>query len=240
MTDEEKFIEGLYDEANEKLKEVYKTYKDNRDKLLQEIALVILTYTVLDGLMSLGSKDKNREYKRLSALIISAMKGQKVIQKNVLTNILNDTVKNTFDFYSYNAGLKDVRKIIESNFKGKHFSERVWENEQETARRLHKQVEQFLDGKINVNQIKKDIEKTYNSTAYEAKRLVETEVNRCSRGAFDRFCEETGVKKVRYNATLDSKLCEDCGQFHDKVFDLKNKEEVPRHPLCRCFYSIEE
>lgn len=238
MTDEEKFMEGLYDEANEDLKEVYKKQKENRDELLKELAIVMLTYTVLDGLMSLRSNDKSKEYKRLSSLIISSMKGQRVIQENVLTNILNNTVKKTFDFYSYNAGLKDVKEIIDSNFKGKHFSDRVWENEQETAKRLHKQVNDFLNGKVNVNQIKKDIEKTYNTSAYNSKRLVETEVNHCSSNAFDRFCIETGVEKVRYNAILDSKLCSDCAQYNGKIFDFNKKIELPRHPLCRCFYEI--
>lgn len=240
MNREEEFIQSLYDEANEQLKQVYKEQKKNRDELLKELAMIMLTYTILDGLMSLKSDDKNKEYKRLSPVIISAMRGQGETQEKVLQDILNSTVNRTFDFYSYNASLKDVRKIIENNFKGKHFSSRVWDNEEEVAKHLHKQVKEFLDGKINVNQIKKDIEKTFNSNAYNAKRLVETEVNRCSGNAFDRFCKETGVEKVRYNATLDNKLCEDCAQFHDKIFDLNNKIELPRHPLCRCFYTIEE
>lgn len=58
MTEEEKFIESLYDEANEELKEVYKEQKQNRDELLREIALIMLTYTIIDGLMSLRSRDK--------------------------------------------------------------------------------------------------------------------------------------------------------------------------------------
>ncbi|EPY6430690.1 hypothetical protein L1S24_07785 [Clostridium sporogenes] len=239
MTDEEKFIESLYNEANEQLKEVYKEQKENRNKLLQAIALIMLTYTVLDGLMSLRSKDKSKEYKRLSKQIINATQSQKSTQTRIINNILGNTVKNTFKFYSYNANLKDVRKIVEDNFKGKHFSERVWTNEKKVGEHLHKQVKQFLDGKINVNQIKKGIEKTYNTNAYNAKRLVETEVNRCSSNAFDRFCKETGVEKVRYNATLCN-TCDKCMADHNKIFDFKDKIELPRHPLCHCFYTIED
>ena len=33
MTDEEKFIEGLYKEANEQLKEVYKEQKEARNEI---------------------------------------------------------------------------------------------------------------------------------------------------------------------------------------------------------------
>ena len=200
----------------------------------------MLTYNVLDQIMNINRTDKEKLYKKLSSLIIIAYEtvGEKEIE--VLNIVLESTVKKTFEFYSYNAGLKNVKKIIEDNFKGKVFSERVWENQDEVSKKLHSQIKKFLDGKINVNQIKKDIEKTFNNSAYNSKRLVETEVSRCSSNAFDKFCEETGVKKVKYNATLDSKICNDCAEYHNKIFSLKDKIEVPRHPLCRCFYTIEE
>lgn len=238
MTDEEKFIQSLYEDSNERLKELYKVEKESRDELLQNIALIMLTYTVSNDLMSLTRKDKTKEYSKLSNMVLKVSKSNSKVQEGVLTEVLTDVVTKTFDFYKYNANLKEVKEIIERNFKGKHFSERVWENEEQVAKHIHKKVNDFLNGKINVNQIKKDIEKNFNASAYNTKRLVETEVNRCSSNAFDRFCKEVGVKKVRYNATLDSKLCEDCAQFHDKVFDFNEKIEVPRHPLCRCFYEI--
>ncbi|APQ73055.1 minor capsid protein [Clostridium botulinum] len=239
MTEEEKFIEGLYDEANEQLKEVYKEQKQNRDELLREIALIMLTYTIIDGLMSLKSKNKRNEYRSLSRLITTATQGQKATQTRVINNILGNTVKNTFDFYSYNANLKDVKKIIENNFKGKHFSTRVWDNEKKVAEHLHKQVKNFLDGKVNVNQIKKDIEKTFNSSAYEARRLVEAEVNRCEDEAFKKFCKETGVKKVRRNEVLDRRTCSECADLDGKIYDLSDAPGTV-HPLCRGFNTIEE
>ncbi len=144
MTDEEKFVEGLYDEANEQLKEVYKEQKQNRDELLREIALIMLTYTIIDGLMSLKSKNKRNEYKSLSKLITTATQGQKATQTRVINNILNNTVKNTFNFYSYNVGLKDVKKIIENNFKGKHFSKRVWDNEKKSQSICTNKLKIFL------------------------------------------------------------------------------------------------
>ena len=231
MTDEEKFIENLYEEANEDLKEVYKEQKEARNELLQEIAMIMLTYTVLDGLMDIKKNDKDKIYKKLSGLIITNYKNISNKEVEVLNNVLESTVKKTFNFYSYNADLKEVRKIIESNFKGKHFSERIWSNEKNIVNHLHKQIKEFINGEVNVNQIKKNIEKTFNVSAYNAKRLVTTEVSRCSSNAFDRFCEETGVKKVRYNATLDNRLCTDCAQYHNKVFDIKDKIEVLRHPF---------
>lgn len=240
MTKEELFIESLYKLAGKQLKKIYKHKRLNRDVLLQEIANILLTYTIANDVMVMDKKTMDKEYEKMSKLIIDISKGEAASQEKIIEELLSSVVKETYSFYSYNKGLKDVRKIIDSNFKGKHFSDRVWDNEKEVANHLHKKVQDFLKGKVNVNQIRKDIEKTFNTSAYNSKRLVETEVSRVSGNAFDRYCKETGVKKVRYNATLDSKLCDDCGQYHDKVYDIEDKIETPRHPLCRCFYTIEE
>ena len=236
MTDEEKFIESLYEEAENELKKVYSQQKESRDELLKEIAMIMLTYTILDGLMNIKKNDKDEIYKKLSELTIINYKNISNKEVEVLNNILESTVKKTFNFYSYNA---DIKHIIESNFKGKHFSERVWENENEVAKYLHKQVNNFLNGKINVNQIKKDIEKTFNTSAYNAKRLVTTEVSRCQNEAFRKLCEETNVKKVKRNAILDSKTCDDCYPLNGRVYELKDMPQIS-HPMCRCFYEIYE
>ncbi|SJP48355.1 minor capsid protein [Clostridioides difficile] len=239
MTDEEKFVEDLYEEANEQLKEVYKEQKEIRNELLQEIAMIMLTYTIIDGVMSISSPNKDSVYKKISKMIIIRQQYGSKKEIEILNNILESTVKKTFNFYSYNADLKDIRKIIESNFKGKHFSQRIWENENEVTKYLHKQVKNFLNGKINVNQIKKDIEKTFNTSAYNAKRLVTTEVSRCQNEAFISFCKETGVKKIKRNETLDSKTCEECRSFHGKIFDLDKAPGII-HPLCRGFNEVYE
>lgn len=238
MNKEEEFIKGLYDEANNQLNEVYKEQKSNRDDLLNEIAGILLAYTIVKDIMGMSKQEISKEFNRLSKIIVQSSKGQAKLTESVMTEILTNTSKSTFNFYSYNAKLKDVQKIINDNFKGKHFSERIWDNETEVAKHLHKQVNDFLQGKINVNQIKKDIEKTFNNNAYEVRRLVETEVNRVSGSSFDRFCKETDVKRVRYDATLDSNLCSDCGQYNDEIYDFDKKIELPRHPLCRCHYSV--
>lgn len=238
-TAEELFIESLYDEANEELKGVYSEYKNNRDGLLKEIAMIILSYTVLNNAMSLSKMEKDKEYSKLSLIIKQGLKSQSKLQDDVLEKIVTNTVKNTFDFYSYNASLKDIGEIINKNFKGKHFSEKVWDNEKEVAKRLHSQIDKFLNGKININQIKKDIEKTFNTSAYNAKRLTETEVNRCEDEAFRKFCREVGVKKVRRNEVLDSRTCGVCASLDGKVYNLDDAPGVV-HPLCRGFNTIED
>ena len=234
------FVESLYKDMEEALKRVYKHQKDSRDKLLKEIAMTILIYTVLNDVLSVSESDCKKRYNLLTALIIKLIRDDIKQEKQCINEILTGTVKKTFEFYSYNYNLEDVKKIIDDNFKGKHFSKRIWNNEQEVAKKLIKQCQDFLQGKINVNQIAKEIKNTYNTSAYNAKRLVETEISRCHIDAFEKFCEETGVEKLKYNAILDSKSCNDCRGYDGKVYEFGKHPRLPRHPCCRCYYDIEE
>ena len=240
-TDDEEleFVESLYNKAEMQIKEVYQEQKKNRDELLQQIATIMITYTILNDLMKLSSTDKKKEYNRLSKMVTSGAQSQGFIQNRVIKDILTTTVNKAFDFYSYNVGLKDVKEIIGNNFKGKHFSSRVWDNESDVAKHLHKQVNDFLNGKVNVNQIKRNIEKNYNASAYNAHRLVETEVARVENESFKRFCKETDVKKVRRIAVLDNRTCNDCAGYDNEVYELVNAPDLPAHPLCRCYLTIE-
>ena len=241
MKDKEvqEFVESLYNNADEELNSTYRQKKESRDELLQAIGMILLTYTIVNDIMSLSKSDYDKEYILLYKLIKKLTKGDiKQIQDNT-TKILESTVKSTFNFYSYNHNLKDVEKIINQNFKGKHFSSRIWNNEQEVAKKLTKQCQDFLQGKINVNQIAKEIKNTYNTSSYNAKRLVTTEVSRCHNESFRRFCYETGVKKVIRNAILDNKTCTDCAEHDGEIYYIGNMPDVP-HPMCRCFYEIYE
>lgn len=239
MTKEELFIESLYKLAEKQLKIIYRHKRLNRDVLLQEVANILLTYTIANDVMVMERATIEKEYKKMYKLIIDISKGEAASQEKIIEELLSTVVKETFSFYSYNKGLKDVKKIIESNFKGKHFSERVWSNEKNVANYLNKQINSFINGKISVNQIKKDIEKTFNASAYNAKRLVTTEVSRCQNEAFRKLCEETNVKKVKRNAILDSKTCDDCYPLNGKVYELKEMPQIS-HPMCRCFYEVYE
>nr|DAI90561.1 MAG TPA: minor capsid protein [Caudoviricetes sp.] len=221
------------------MQEVYQEKKQDRDNLLVEIAKILLIYEIVDSVMDMARKEIKKEYAKFSKIINDFSGKQAKNTEKVMNTILNGTVKNTYDFYSYNAGLKDVQKIVDANFKGKHFSTRIWDNGQETARVLHKKINNFLHGNINVNAIKKSIEKTFDTSAYNARRLVETEVNRCENEAFKRFCRETGVKKVRRNEVMDRKTCSICRPLDGKIYNLKDAPG-PIHPCCRGYNTIEE
>lgn len=234
------FMKSLYKNGDDELKKLFKHQVSVKNNILSEVANIMLIYVIENDVMIMSKLEQDKEMKKLGNMINSYMKADAEMQISIIYNLLNSTVDNTFKFYSYNAKKRDVEKIIKKHYKGKHFSDRVWENEEEVAKYMKKQLDDFLKGKVSVNKIKKNVETLFNSGAYNAKRLAETEISRCASEAFNRFGEEVGIKKVRYNAILDSKTCDDCIQYEGKIFDWDKKIETPRHPMCRCYYDIVE
>lgn len=234
------FIKSLYYMTDEEVKSLYKLLKENKDELSKRLANILLEYTITDGNMDIKRVDRVKLYNEISKDIVDNYEGISKLEIKLMETLLVSVIKETAKYWNYNIGFNDVRKIIETNFKGKHFSSRVWENEEAVAKKLHLLVNDFLDGKINVNQIKKEVEKVFNSNAYNVKRLVETEVARVEDEAFKRFCRETDVKKVKRNAILDVHTCSDCAEYDGVVYDLDKAPSLPAHPLCRCFYEIVE
>lgn len=240
MTKYEKFVESLYKMSEKELKEYYKFLRMKRDEISQKLAEIMYKYMITDGVMDISRVDriKLKEEIRNEITTMNNIVGEKEVA--LTEDILTLVVKDTFEYWNYNIGFKDVQNILKEKFKGKHFSDRVWENENLVTNKLNSQIKAFINGKINVNQIKREIEKTFNNGAYNTKRLVETEVGRVHDESFKRFCRETGVKKIKRNAVLDGKTCNDCTEYDGKIYDLDDAPVLPVHPLCRCFYEIVE
>lgn len=94
------------------------------------------------------------------------------IQIKMLYSLLASTANETFRFYEYNVDKKVVKDIVKQAYKGRRFSENVWENERETAKYMKKQLYGFIKGEVNVNKITSNITKLFNNSHYKAYRLA--------------------------------------------------------------------
>ena len=236
------FMKSLYDNGDKELKRLFKHQYKIKGAILSEVANIMLIYVIENDVMVMSAAEQQKEMQKLSNIINSYMKADAEMQISIISSLLANTTKDTFRFYSYNAKKKEVEKILNESFKGKHFSNRVWDNENEVAKYLNKQIEEFIKGGVSVNKIKNNIEDTFNSGAYNAKRLTETEISRCANSAFNRFAEEVEVKRVRRNEILDSKTCEKCMSHDGDEWDFNNpkKPDLPVHPCCRAYWDIIE
>lgn len=225
---------SLYEYADNQSKKLYKEQKNNKDELLKMIALLLLTYEIKDNKVNIPVKEKTK----IIGFIKESTKTQCTNEEKILNDILRNTIEKTFNYYNYNYKEKDVLKILLKDFKDKSFSDRVWDNGNEIAKELEKKLNRFIKGEINVSDIKREIEKTYNKGAYNTNRLVTNEVARLQRESFYSYCKETGVKKVVRHTALDNRVCEDCTPYEGAIYTLSEFNKLDFHVLCRCFFDI--
>ena len=231
------FVENLFKNSSSELKDLYKHQYSIESGIKDEIQNIMYIYTIENDVMNMSRAEQQKEIKKLDKMIDDFYKADAEMQIEILYKLLEGTTTEVFRFYSYNANKKEITDIVKQTYKGRHFSENVWNDETETAKYMKKQLFDFIKGKVNVNQITKGVEKLFGNTHYESRRLAETEVARCQSAAFDRFASEVGVEKVKYRATLCN-TCDKCKADDGKPFDFDKKIKLPRHPFCQCYYDI--
>lgn len=251
---EEEFTEELYEEAEEQIKEVYKKQLENRDDLLKEIVMIMLSYEIIDNFMNLSRKDRAIEYSKIKNIIKEKFNGEVKHTNDVVKSILKDSTQKKYSYYANNndnipkkhdyhgnktLSKEELSKIINKKIEGMTFSDRIWGNSKEIAEDVQKEIKDFIYGKVNVNQIKSHIIKKYNTNASNVERLVVDQIAKAHKEVVNIRFKEMGVKRIRYNARL-CRTCEECMQYHDKVYPIDDAPEVNRHIRCACFWTIEE
>lgn len=251
-TYKEKYLEHEeegYKTAEKKSKEIYKNQKQDREKLLDEIGRVVITYAVIDNVLDLTTKQRKKLNKKFGKTIKDMTKGQGKREEKIINDILETVTKEKYNKNSYLMSIgmkfdmkrfsdKKMKKIVDNTIDGKVWSDRNWTNKKKLEKTLKREVNSLFQGETNINDIDKVIRDKFNQNAYNSKRLIETEVCRCQAEANDLFVKEHDVEKQMYVATLDERVCSECAADDGKVFDIDDldKPELPRHPLDRCCY----
>ena len=226
------FENDLIDKFFDYLKNKYRGF-------MKYISRLMIDYDIIDDTLSVSYKKKKKLIKEAEEIVKDYHKSVSKKEVTMITNTLKNAIDDFQKFWGYNIDKKDTMAMLKENFKGKHFSERVWDNEQEVAARLNKLLRDFINGKMNINQVKSDIEKTFNTTRYNAKRLVDTETARLHDKVFKRYCKANGVTWIKWNAILDERVCDECASLHGKSYRVSTAPELPRHPNCRCFFEVD-
>lgn len=242
------FAEELYNQNEEKLLEAYRGQINNRDDLLSKIAKILLSYNISDNILNINAAEKKILYSELSDLIVANIKSELDFETSLTKKILTSVGKEKFNTnnYIYSLGadfnltqLSDeaLEKIINTKVDDKLWSDRLYTNKNDMCMTLQDEVEKFLKGETNVNQIEKKIIEKYDTNKHETERLVQDNICRVQEGANDVWQHEHGIKYVMYMATLDGKVCSKCAPYDTKVYELDKKPvEIPQHPFCRCVY----
>lgn len=246
------FAKKGYEISEEQAKEIYKQQKKDQESILDLISKILLSYTILDSVLKVGDKDRNKLRNDFNEKISLIVKNEHNQEKDVMKNILQDVTKEKYysSAYTMNIGVNfklqkidddDIQKIVEEKIDGEVWSDRLWNNKKALENNLKQQSERFLQGKTNVNKIEKVIKDRFNQNAFNTHRLVQTEIARCQTAANEVFAQKHNIKQQMFCATLDSRTSEICRGYDGKIFDVddSSKPTPPLHPFCRsCLINV--
>lgn len=244
-----KLAEEIYKRADKELVKLLQVMKVDRETILKEIANIMLRYEVTDSTLNMDKKAVQLEFSKISATVSEIIKREYEDEKrNIFKALITaGTDKYLVNSYLLSMGLdfnlkvvdnEKLKKIINTKIEGKNYSERIYDNKcNDVASRLRKDIYDYMNGKISVNDIMDQIKNDFNINGDATSRLFQTELSRVQEGANDIWQEDHNVKNVMYMATLDSLCCDDCAQYDGETYDVDNKPvDLPQHPNCRCTY----
>ena len=235
--------------TEEEMKPVYKAQKAELDALEVLVGALFIKYSI-DGLLKMTSKQK------ADAGIKSVLKnmGKKLGNAEVdrTTLILSDVFKETYykNAFVMQSGLdielkfnilkkEFIDSAVNAKYKGEFFSDRIWANKGDMIDKLQSSLTDAMNGKTTIDKLARDIKNTFNVTAYESQRLVNTEMARCQSQASVDIAKNIGIEKHMWSATLDMLTNPEDASYDGQLFDVNDDSEpqIPLHPNCRCVWE---
>lgn len=154
----------------------------------------------------------------------------------VLQDFTQTTDKGITDsFHAINE--RAVKQIVNRNWSGESFSSRIWAHTDELSKTV-KDV--LLKGELSgasVNDMAAEIRNRFDVAAYQARRLVRTELNYVQNQATLQEFKDMNVERYEYAAFLDDRTSEICEELNGHIFFVKDAKVgvnyPPMHPNCR-------
>lgn len=249
-----KINEILFNLSDKEIKKLFALHKEQRDKLLQNIASIILEYKVTNEFMDLSNEEKKILNERLGNEVNETFKEQNKIEKQGMDNLLKKIAEDKFYMNCFNLALgmdftlkkinsKALDRIIKDTVQGKNYSDRLWSNKNDLSKILQKEIKDFLEGKTSINEISKVVKNRFNQNSFNTRRLITNETARVQSEVNEEWSKDYGVEYQLFMATLDQKTSEICRALDGNVYDINdsNKPIPPEktHVGCRsCLVSI--
>lgn len=127
-----------------------------------------------------------------------------------------------------------MEEVINANFKGANFSDRIWTNKTKLTKLIEKEImNNVASGQSKDIAIKAIINKT--GVAFsDADRLVRTETMRVINYGQINSYKQNGYTQLQILIGHDERTCEDCLKKDKETIDINSSDIPPFHPRCRC------
>lgn len=242
--------QDLYNKGDKTLMEILKYQNISLENFLNEIAKIMLKYNIKNDALNLTLVEEKYLKIELYKKIQDLFKDEYEEENTRLTTELVDQIQNKYNSNVYLLSLgidftlskikyKDLKRILNHTIKGRNYSDRIWHNKNEVAKKVKSNIGKFLKGQINLNNIEKQIRHDFEVNKMYSTRLVRNEIARVQNAANEQFFIDNDGEHLLYSATLDDKTCSKCAASDGKVFNINDdRPELPRHVNDRCTYIL--
>lgn len=129
-----------------------------------------------------------------------------------------------------------TRAIVDSNFEGAVWSERIWGRQEKLRDLVVKTVSDLLILGKNPTTSIPEIRRAFDVSVFEAKRLAVTEGARVAMAAQKNIIKANGFEYYIY--LPETSACKICKPLDEKIFRIDDmqsgKNAPPMHPFCKC------
>lgn len=199
------------------------------DKANEEMALYNLTMKVnrLEMLKSKIGIELAKGNAEAEAKMQKQLEKRSMEEMERQAGILGKSIKNQ---------LKKAGEIVNGSFHNATFSDRIWTNQRLLKNKLDSLIQQGIMQGKGSRELAKNIRKEFNSTTFQAERLMRTELARVQVETQKQSFERNGFEEYEFIA--NSGCCDACQALNGKVFKVKKmlpgENAPPLHPMCRC------
>ncbi|MGL4730541.1 MAG: hypothetical protein ACRCW0_03025 [Clostridium sp.] len=251
MSSFEDLVKSIFDISDKNINEIEKEIEKNEFDLLSFIGLILLTYNIEKDYLKLTNSERNYLSEKAANKTIDLFDKATKFETKKTFETLKRTSKKSAIYcdlvfgtgFETNSNKEDLvnsfaKQFIDKKYKGEKFSKRIWDNNNQISKEIQNEIDKLLNGQTSVNQIKKNIENKFNTSKFNASRLVDSEVARVHDQTFKKFCKDYEINEVIYKATFCN-TCTECKKDHNKKFKLEDAPQLPRHPQCHCYYTYD-
>lgn len=126
-----------------------------------------------------------------------------------------------------------AKEVINANFKGAVYSDRIWDNKTKLKQQLEKSiVDTIIAGNSKDKAVKIIVDK-FGVAFSDSDRIVRTETMRVLNDGQKQSYKDNGYTVVEWLAEDDDRCCDDCLDLNGKTFDINEAPNII-HPNCRC------
>jgi len=231
--------------TEKEMKAFYKALKDELSSINTMLGDMFIKYGVIGSLKMTTSQKADMDVKTLLKNLTKRL-GNMEVEK--VSSILSDTYLNTYYKTAFinDMGIKTTLKFdiakkefidaaMNAKIDGEMFSDRIWNNKVLLADNVQGYLVNAMNGKLTLDQVAKSIRETFNTSAYNSKRLVNTENAKMQSQASIDIANNLGIEKHMWSATLDNKTSTEDADRDGILFDVNDTVNViPSKPNCRC------